>query len=304
MATPSQSAATVVVGYFKTGHSAHRAINALIDAGFMPSELGAAFHVGAAGMTREPERRETEGAPQQEHLEIGGGLRDDLSDITNQRTMDISPLGHQDAGSIPVQPWALASGAGAPFEGAGRPQHKGMSLAHSDLPSELPSDLPHDSSVVSEQDLQEGGSWSGRLRHVFPAEERRREDRNVDENRKNNQEPTPVATKDSQKFGTGEGRLAINEGPLRRYSQPQFEQNFSRAGIAEPHARALSHQIGSGGAIVTVHSPSRAVEAEHIIEAHGGDARLTRDEQAASAPSDARERNVELYGTLGSDWDR
>ncbi len=162
MATSTQHSGTVVAGYFATGHAAHRAINALIEAGFAPNEIGAAFHVqtggtvpgagaaltgaGAMDMGREPSR--------QPDFDVAD--RSELGKDNEQSLHTRTGSSGAASGSNAVQYAALGGGAGTPFDGAGSPGPiPGSSLHNTSLPSELKSELPHDG------DLQGTGARAG-----------------------------------------------------------------------------------------------------------------------------------------------
>ncbi len=139
-------------------------------------------------------------------------------------------------------------------------------------------------------------SWTEKLKHVFSS--------SGDETREGGSSAsasstTPLApvTKESQDFGTGEGHLMLDTG--MRYSQPAFERSFSNYGVQPEHARTLSHRIGRSGAIVTVHAAARAIEAERVLEAHGGEVRFGGDTAYETL---ADESEVEVFGTVGRDY--
>ena len=314
MATPVKQTGTVVVGYFATGHAAHRAVNALIDEGFLPSEIGAAFHAGPDADRPASER--TEGS-QPSHPNVGGSLRDELGttypEVSGQGSTTVRGAA---SGTTAVQYAALGGGAGTPVDGAGRPKPiTGSDLTHSGLPSELKSSLPHEEgmqerasgssyagrSAVEGTTTRTGESWTEKLKHVFssPHSESKRADTESKEEEYDAAPKAPV-TKESQAFGTGEGHLELgNADSTRPYSQPAFESSFSDYGVQPEHARYLSHRIGHGGAIVTVHSPARATDAERVLEAHGGEVRFTGG-PASDALAD--ESQVEVFGTVGRDY--
>lgn len=287
MATPSQGAGMVVIGYFATGHAAHRAINALIDQGFEPSQIGAAFHV-----SEEPSLSETgaaQGAPSAERPELGGTLREEFGTTNAAPTLQpTASYGGPLSGSSGVQPNITGPGSGPHFSAPGRmPPIPGAGLTHTGLPSELPSELPSDGSVPSEADLHKG-SWSNRLQNVFPGRTGAHE----------HTATKAAVTKESQNFGTGEGRLQLNTAPLRPYSQPSMERSFSEAGAEGGHARSLSHRLGGGGAVVSVHTADRAAEAQRILESHDGEVR-PGDTDAYLAQSGGGQ--VEVFGTFDRD---
>ncbi len=313
MATQVQQSGAVV-GYFKTGHEAHRAIQALVDDGFLPSEIGAAFHVGTGAGREHAEERRSEGT----QANVGGSLREELGTTLPGGSTHGNRTGTSGASSdtTAVQYASLGGGAGTPFDGAGRPGPiTGSSLANTGLPSELKSELPHDAGLPhgteSARDLSvpfapeptartvaernTGESWAERLKHIFSSSSH---STTAADRRDTETVPKAPVTAESQNFGTGEGHLILNTGV--RYSQPAFERSFSEYGVQPEHARHLSHRIGHGGAIVTVHAAARAIEAERLLEAHGGEVRFSAGSAGQSmAPA---ESHVEVFGTVGRNY--
>ncbi len=352
MATSLQQSG-IVVGYFATGHAAHRAIQALVDDGFLPTEIGAAFHVGST---------EAAGSAQSESAQpnIGGSLREELGTTIPSSSIHGGRIGTSSAASdtSAVQFASLGGGAGTPFDGAGKPGPiSGSSLVNTGLPSELKSELPHDAGLPHDSDLASAGgtalpahgcstlgspvssatsagtagsavtrggasgsaqdyasasslpttadtaqsrtslgqeSWTTKLKHLFsPA----RDEAKASSASASSVVPSAPVTEESQDFGTGEGHLILNAG--MRYSQPAFERSFSNYGVQPEHARHLSQRIGSSGAIVTVHAAARAMEAERLLEAHGG-AVLFDGTTAYETLAD--ESEVEVFGTVGRDY--
>ena len=212
MTTSLPQTGTAVVGYFATGESAHHAINALIDEGFAPSEIGAAFHIGANPGSDTTHDRQAN---------LGGSLREELGTTNPSGEAQAQSFGAPGSDTTPVQPGALGGGAGTIFSGAGRPGPiSGSSLANSGLPSELKSTLPH------QAPLAEGGhqveaapiyashtahptththeTWGEKLKHIFSSDK-------TSEKTSDQKHPADhttakgVTTKESQNFGTGEG---------------------------------------------------------------------------------------------------
>ncbi len=305
---------TVVVGYFTTGQDAHRAINALVDEGFLPTEIGAAFHIGAASA------QPTEAATPSRSPNVGGSLRSELGTTLQQTTTHGGRTGTSSAASdtSAVQYASLGGGAGTPFDAAGRPGPiSGSDLSNTGLPTELRSSLPHDSEVRREGSAATPGSfdasvppvsaepvhagtarhdgWGDKLKHIFGGHSGQEAATTV----------APTYGKDdlwaerkreSQDFGTGEGHLDLSTP--RRYSQRAFERSFSSYGVQPEHAQSLSQRIGQGGAIVTVHANARVNEAERVLEAHGGQVRLS----PGGTETSSGESQVEVYGTVGRDY--
>ncbi len=321
MATPSQAGGTAVVGYFANGDGAHRAINALIDEGFRPSEIGAAFHTGSAMST---ETGAKEGREQTRRANVGGELRDELgTTLPEHTTSERTRTGTSSAASdtLAVQYASLGGGAGTPYDMPPRPGPiSGGDVNHSGLPSELKSSLPHDSDLrggegQSREDEGARRNWGERLRPVFGAEQgrenegdaQRREDREDEKRDKSDRNKAgdnmeSVIRKDEQTFGTGEGSLNLNTPPPQRYSQPAFEQSFAGYGVQPEHARHLSHRIGRGGAVVTVHATARAEVAERILQAHSGEVRMDTQPLDNALEGAAQDGEVEVFGTVGRDY--
>ena len=307
----------VVVGYFTTGQDAHRAINALVDAGFLPTEIGAAFHVGATGS------QPTEETTSNRSPNVGGSLRSELGTTLQQTTTHGGRTGTSSAASdtAAVQYASLGGGAGTPFDAAGRPGPiSGSDLSKTGLPTELASSLPHDSDVRGQGNTSPQGSfdasvppvsaehvpagtarhesWGDKLKHVFGA--------SGSKDRETTVAPTygkddlwAERKREAQDFGTGEGHLDLSTP--RRYSQQAFERSFSSYGVQPDHAQSLSQRIGQGGAIVTVHANARVGEAERVLEAHGGEVRLSPG-NTAEVSSRGSASEVEVYGTVGRDY--
>ncbi len=317
MTTPSQGAGTAVVGYFATGDEAHRAINALVAEGFQSGEIGAAFHTGSATSqqsTPVPENADTSRRPN-----VGGELRDELGTTypgATTKSFGGPAASGAASGTESVQYAVLGGGAGTPMSGAGRPGPITASdVEHSGLPTELKSELPHEgdiqrgtasvTSTHANPTLQQSTptqtlgethkeSWGERLKHVFGGGSSSHYETKYDKDDLNAE-----MRRESRDFGTGEGHLNLHTPPSQRYSQPAFEKSFGGYGVESSHARHLSQRIGGGGAIVTVHAGARTAEAERILEANGGQTRLS----PGSRESDyTTESNVEVYGSLHRDY--
>ncbi len=319
MATSTELVGTAVAGYFTSGHEAHSAINALIDAGFQPSEIGAAFHSGAQSTAPAPERRPN----------IGGELREEigttLPGFPPNRARATGGGAASDTSS--VQYASLGGGSGTPIDGASRPGPiPGTDVLHSGLPSELKHDLPHESDLKASASLQReevgvprGGfaapgtaepvstqaaptvepTWGERLKHIFGyGEVHRGGSLPAHQHGAGKDDLRAEMGREAQDFGTGEGHLNLNAP--RRYSQTAFEQSFTGYGIEPERARGFGRGLRQGGAVVTVHAGPRALEAERILEAHGGTARLATDTEVDGNLSD--EGHVEVLGTVGRDY--
>ena len=311
-----QQNGAVVAGYFATGDAAHRAVNALIDAGFLPSEIGAAFHVGEGHGSAGSETGDEDRQPN-----VGGTLRDELgTTLPHGSTRASTSFGAAASDTTAVQPGALGGGTGTPFGGAGKPGPiSGSGITNSGLPSELKSTLPHEptmhsstpgtsaSSTLPAADSQVAGrelvhesvrepvkeSWTEKLKHIFGHSD------SADQTTRDTA-PQAAVSKDTQNFGTGKGQLNLGgTAPGLRYSQSAFENSFSSYGVQPEHARSLSGRIGQGGAIVTVHASARAVEAERLLEAHGGEVRFS---EGTTPQALSGEGQVEVFGTVRRDY--
>ncbi len=319
MATSTQLTGTAVAGYFASGHEAHRAINALIDAGFQPSEIGAAFHAGSSS-TETEERRPN----------VGGELREELgttlTGLPPNRARATGAGAASDTSSI--QYASLGGGAGTPIDGPSRPGAiPGTDVLHSGLPSELPHDLLSESELQAqssaprtreEAGIERGGvatpassestsqyaaatvepSWGERLKNVFGRGEVHRGGVPAQEHSVGKDDLKAEMRREAQDFGTGEGHLNLNAP--RKYSQTAFERSFTGYGIEPERARGFGRGLRKGGAVVTVHAGARTQEAERILQAHGGTARVMTDGEVDGNIAD--EGHVEVLGTVGRDY--
>ncbi|MGA8108880.1 MAG: hypothetical protein WBD46_00565 [Acidobacteriaceae bacterium] len=249
-----------VVGYFSDGGDAYRAINELVDEGFLASEVGAAF--------RTP--RATAGGTGVENSRDPISLRD-LTETNPAVRGSVGGVGSHDEA---VTPAGLAPGSGNAFPGAPTspgpiPGAEIPSTLRHDLPEMLPHDLPSASTVRGTRD-----AWLGRLDERYGS--------------------TAAERKSSQKFGTGEGRL--NLVPEHSYSAPAFETSFQGMGLGADEARRLSGELGRGGAVVTVRAGARSSLAEEILERNHGRVRI--ENAGTSAREADRESPVEVYGSM------
>lgn len=252
----------MVVGYFSNSDDATRAIDELIDEGFRPSEIGAAFRTPMAfggGRVRggTPENPEVSGS-------VGG------------------PASHDEA----VTPAGLAPGSGNAFPAPARPAEAPGSEIPSTLRHELKHDLPStlqgEGGTTAPTTVPAAGvtmeaeeSRRARLRRTFGED-----DRNIGEKRTAN-----------MKFGTGEGHLFSDY----EYSAPAFENSFAGMGLAAGEARSLSGELHRGGAVITVEPGNRASLAQGVIERNRGSVRF----EEMSGPAEVCEGNrVEMYGRM------
>jgi hypothetical protein len=281
MATPTLQANntgsdTIIAGYFRSGDDAHRAINELLDEGFLASQIGAAFHTSGGSNEVSTETVSVRQAP-------GRTFNEEAADVDTS-------AGGPASGSDAVQPVGLASGSGSPILGAGKPGPiSGSDLHNTGLPSELHSELSHEqpgtgtasspapvaaSTAQPTHTIHDHKSWTSKLKHLFESKH-------------------DAAKLDSQKFGTGEGELDLT----RPYSRTAFESSVSDAGVPADHSRHLSHHLSTGGAVVTVSATGRVVEVEKIFEQHNGVVRFSSD-IFNDAPALDYEPRVEVFGHL------
>lgn len=270
---------TIIAGYFRSGDDAHRAINALLDEGFLASQIGAAFHTSGGSSATSTQTDSVRQAP-------GRTFNEQEEDVDTS-------AGGPSSGSDAVQPIGLASGSGSPILGAGKPGPiSGSDLHHTGLPSELHSELSHEqpgtrtaapvpvvtSAAHPTHTIHDHKTWTSKLKHLFES--------------KHDVAPT-AANPDSQKFGTGEGELDLT----RPYSRTAFESSVSGAGVTAEHSRHLSHRLSAGGAVVTVSSTGRAIDVEKIFESNNGVVRFSSD-IFNDAPTLEYEPRVEVFGHL------
>jgi len=331
MATSLGDRGMVVVGYFSNGDEAHRAINALVDEGFMPGEIGAAFHVGSQGGSSGSMgggSSVSSNSEETRQANVGTSLREELGTThPAARAYDSgSTTGGAASDSSMVQYAALGGGAGTPFDGAGRPGPiTGSSLANTGLPTELKSELPHDAPLPHEGRTSSApASMPDASRLDTSMSDTSMSDASMADTSMQQQpygkegwgdklkhvfgigthreQETPVAavTDESQAFGTGEGHLVLDNPSSQRYSRPAFEQSFSSYGVQPEHARHLSQRIGNGGAIVTVHAAGRSADAERVLEAHGGQVRFSGTGE--DSPVSEGQGQVEVFGTVHRDY--
>ncbi len=262
----------LVVGYFSDGANAYRAINELIDEGFRPSGIGAAFRSRPAGVSQ-PGSSRSEAREMKNVSEIG----------ERNPTLSVSaggPASHDQA----VTPAGLATGSGNAFPGA--PSTPGP-IPGSETPStlrhDLPETLPHDLSSTSRPITDAGDRWVEHLHRTWGG--------NTAETAKNRN--TTAAS--NQKFGTGEGTLGLF--PEYSYSGPALETSFTSMGLTPEHARSLSGELGRGGAVIAVTAAQRYSLAEAILERNHGRVRF---EQAASTTTRAAdlESPVQVFGSI------
>src|SRR5579875_2542618 len=263
----------MVVGYFSDGADAYRAINELIDEGFVASEIGAAFRSSA--MT-------------------GGGSGEagptGIREITETNPAVSGSIGGAGSHDEAVTPAGLAPGSGNAFPA---PPTKTGPIPGGEIPSTLAHDLPHDlpstlsnegSGVRKRREPSEADAqWPDRLHRVFGSSS------------SSGSEAGPKrVSSGAMKFGTGEGHLGLEAD--RPYSESAFEGSFVQMGLGQNEARGLSGELSRGGAVVSVRAQDRAALAEGILERNHG---RVRWENASGSEREAdRESAVQVYGSM------
>ncbi|HTV15263.1 MAG TPA: hypothetical protein VME68_11145 [Acidobacteriaceae bacterium] len=263
----------IVVGYFANGSDASRAVSELIDEGFRPFEIGAAYCTSGTAM----------------EVTDGGRSRPFSENPATSGSVG-GPASHDEA----VTPAGLAPGAGATFPAPAKPGpipggEIPFSLPH-DLPREIPSMLPHESEIqrgpVSSTVSARSEAESAETMQAHQA--RREHMRRVFDD---TSEGSATRKSSAMKFGTGEGHLF----PDYDYSEPTFENSFVGMGLTSRDARGLSSELGRGGAIVSVASTSRASLAEGILERNHG---VIRFESLTGRAGASEGMRVEIYGRM------
>jgi hypothetical protein len=279
MATPTLQQSntgsdTIIAGYFQNGDDAHRAINALLDEGFLSSQIGAAFHTSGS-----------------DDLTPGDSLRQAPGRTFNVEAADVdTSAGGASSGTDAVQPVGLSSGSGSVILGAGNPGPiPGAELTHTGLPHELHSELAHDqphsfpatTATVSPTPVpaKADTSWASRLKHIFQSK------------------PSQTPAADTETFGTGAGALNLSTPYGQPYSRTAFESSVSAVGVPAEHSRNLSYRLSTGGAVVTASDTGRTVEVEKIFERYNGVVRFSTD-IFDDAPALDYEPRVEVFGHL------
>lgn len=256
----------IVVGYFSSSEDASRAIHELIDEGFQPSEIGAAFRSSGSGA-------------------FGGGrVRGGMAE-NPEVSGSIGGAGSHDEA---VTPAGLAPGSGNAFPGPPRPGE----APGSEIPSTLRHELPHDLPSTLQGETAATPITTvpgGRASSTVDADETRRErmHRVFGENRHD-----PNAKRDSSmNYGTGEGHLF----PDYEYSETSFENSFVGMGLNSRDARVLSGRLNRGGAVISVAPGTRAGLAEGIIERNRGRVRFETLDTAGEVIEGNR---IEVYGRM------
>lgn len=257
----------IIVGYFASGADASRAINELVDEGFVPAEIGAAFRSTRMGMEVSEGGRGRSVIPENPALtgSLGG------------------PASHDQA----VQPAGLAPGSGNAFPAPAQPGP----IPGSEIPSTLKHDLPHDLPSTLRHEFEIGTAPAApvmRERTGASDESRRERMRQVFAE---DSETAKARRASSMNFGSGEGHLF----PDFEYSEPSFENSFVGMGLTARDARSLSGALNRGGAVVSVAPGGRASLAEAILERNHGRVRF---ENMASLGETVDGNRVEIYGRM------
>ena len=316
MASPTTGTESVIAGYFQSGENAHRAIQALLDEGFLPSQIGAAFHSSGTGAAA---HSTGSSAPSLSNTGVASDEFEDRGDLQTTYAGgghgSGSSIGGPASDTTAVTPSGLAAGSGLPFAGIGRKgEIPGADLDNTGLQSELRHELPHDgeasgsaaytgsaaSSAAAEPPPHSGsgpshhvhpgtqhasGSWTEKLKHLFTPT--------------STTATTTAATGsvpgvDSQNFGTGEGSLGLIGRP---FTATRFASSAQQAGVPAEHSRGLSHRLSRGGAVVTVSLTGRLPEVERIFERFGGEVRfesgMFSEDEALTG-----DNRVEVFGHL------
>ncbi len=292
---------SIVVGYFPNGEEAQRAITELQDEGFQVNDIGAAFHSAGAG-TSSAGRSSSSQTPGKE-----------VGPLQSPGTTGVGSGGtgaRSDSGA--VTPAGLASGSGTSITGAGRPgpipgsdipHHRAASAEPvsagyaSNGPATLtPGITPGTGSTdttpaegTKHEHSHEGESWWQRLKHIFG------DDSETDALRSG-----ATQTRSSMNFGTGEGHLGVTpQNTPMQYSGRAFESSFSGMGVPPEHSRRIAHELGQGGAVVTVRAGVRASEAEAILERNGGRVRYeSSTTETTWGDSGLGSSQIEVFGDV------
>lgn len=293
-----------VVGYFANGEDAHRAINDLLENGFRPSEIGAAFHTAYASAS---------GGTGNSTIATGTLAAGKTTAPGTQETGTSTAGAASDSNA--VTPAGLSTGGGTVTSGAVRPGP----IPGAEIPDTIPSTLPHTiqstlpstlhpnpnaplptagvrndypaTGGIHETRRKSSPDWWEKLKHVFGT------DSETEAARRQN-----VVDKTSTNFGTGEGHIGAYPDYDYAYSGAAFESAFFGMGIPPDHSRMLSNRIRRGGAIVTVETARLGNEAEEILERNFGSVRY---EDSATAPLTesvndvgGEEERVQLFGRV------
>lgn len=267
----NSSQENLVVGYFSNGADAHRAINELIDEGFRPAEMGAAFRTGLAGADgQQPSVGEIKG----------------MRELTEKNPALAGSVGGPGSGDEAVTPAGLSPGSGNSFPGA--PSTPGP-IPGAEIPStlkhDLPEMLPHELPSTLRAGARTDDRWLDHLNRTYGS--------STAETARNRN----TAAASHQKFGTGEGTLGLF--PEYEYSESSFEGSFSGMGLGPEESRALSGELGRGGAVVTVDAGARSSLAEAILERNHGRVRFEYAAGTPARPLD-RESRVQVYGSMAN----
>lgn len=256
----------IVIGYFSNSDDATRAVHELIDEGFRPTEMGAAFRSPVSSVP------------------VGGGrVRGGTPENPELSGSVGGPASHDEA----VTPAGLAPGSGNAFPAPARPAEPPGSEIPSTLRHELKHDLPSTLQGDPEANVPLQAVPGGTANMETEEDRRQRLRRAFGEDAGNAGEKRTS----SMKFGTGEGHLF----PDYEYSAPAFESSFAGMGLGAAEARSLSGELRRGGAVITVEPGDRTSLAEAIIERNRGSVRF---ESISGTAEVCDSSQVEIYGRM------
>jgi hypothetical protein len=269
----------VVVGYFASDADGSRAIDELLDEGFVVSEIGAAFRTPVSGMEVADGGRVRAAAPENPALagSVGGAGSHDEA-VT---PAELSP-GSGNAFPSPAPP--------GPIPGGGIPSTLRHELRH-ELPAMLRPEAPRRESIhppaSSPATVPAAANRGRRPEHDAARHQRMR-------TIFGESPESQKARRDSAlRYGAGEGRLFAES----EYSEPAFENSFIGMGLDIRDARILSRELGRGGAVVSITPGSRASLAEAILQRNHGRVRF---ESVAASGQACDGNRVAIYGRMRS----
>jgi hypothetical protein len=277
MALGMKQANRIVVGLFPNRADAYRAIEELRESGFSPVEIGAAFRSG----NKENWFRQKSTAEETENLNRRRQEGYSGSDVTG---IGVGTAGAA-SGTNAVTPAGLSTGAGTAKTAPGRPGPiPGATIPHRRTVTdptasmgavdegleyatgmEIDVSVPDD--VSSSRKGEERKAWWQEVKNFFaPDEERARKKQRI--------------SKDAVNYGTGSGHLPLQTSVpswqeyTYNYNEADFGSLLMELGLESQSARYFAHTLPPGGAVVTVHTASRANEAELILEGNQGRVRI------------------------------
>lgn len=320
----------VVVGFFRNGEDAHRAINELLDEGFRAGEIGAAFRSGPGGTG-------AGGDTSTGSISTSPGMagRDISTTVSPGTTGSGSGITGAASDTSAVNPGALATGSGTWAAGAGRPLPSGNTPHHPQYlhpednaraaaEARTPAGEPFENRSVALGTETRAGSETGQPNggqrltpgdfpstggfHDEPEGNAREEEggswwdklKHSFAGHESTSEGQ-FADSESMNFGTGEGHLGAMQAQYEYpYSGRAFENSFSGMGLPQEHSHRLASELRRGGAIVSVNATGRVSEAERILERNNGSIRYEDPglaEEGADQFNDEGER-VQVFGEV------